>query len=492
MRLLQWKSKKWNPMADFYDGWNASTGATRTISRPIQWDYSVVAFLDSSEDLFSKSVPISFIRKVFESMNHYSRHTFIVQTENDSELKRFDSKLHWSENIWIGVPVGIDDSESKINNLVSINAKNKFLIIEPPLMDFKLEGIDWVVVSGEICTEENPLTVEWARAIKAKCEKANVPFYFKQWDNKKWNPNPNDPTMSSLHSYYAKGGCQLDGKLYLTNNRIPKFRTRTIKLFGKDYYIMDDMVNSIVTIWELKSYLPMSKGNKYTELKEDIKKHGFRDEILVWQTPEGKRLVVEGHTRVRIQRTLGCTSIPYKEIKENFKSIDDIKLWMVRHQLQRRNLSNIERVKYAFMSKDAIQEQARENLARAGRGEDVESIDTYEEIAKLAGVGRTTVVRYNDVITKGSKTTIKQLYDGKLSISSAHAKIKADPYIGEEQSSQTPNEPIILVFDNIEDGIKAFEQGEIDDFLLTRLDNASQILKKKASRKIGIFSKVKR
>jgi protein gp37 len=473
-------------MTDYTKGWNATSGASKTISLPSRWEYSVVAYLDSSQDLFSKEVSISFIRTVFERMNRCSNHTFIVQTENDTILKKFDSKLHWSENIWIGVPVGINDSESKINNLVSIKAKNRFLIIEPPLIDFKLDGIDWVVVSGESCTEENPLTVEWVRAIKAKCEKANVPFYFKQWDNIKWNPNPDDPTMNGLHTYYAKGGCQLDGKLYLTNDRIPKFKTPTIKLFGKDYYVMDDMF-SVATIWELKSYLPMSKGNQYAELKEDIKNYGIRDAILVWETPEGDQLVVEGHTRVRIQRALGYISIEHKRIYEDFKSIDEIKLWMVRHQLQRRNLSNTERVMYAYLSKDTIQEQAKKNLSKAGKGEGVESIDTYEEIAKLAGVGRTTVVRYNDVITKGSKTTIKKLHDGKLSISSAHSKIKTDPDIREKQPPPTSNEPAILVFDNIQDGIKAFEQGEIEDFLITRFDKASQILKKKVGRKIGIF-----
>jgi protein gp37 len=47
-----------------------------------------------------------------------------------------------------------------------------------------------------------------------------VAFFFKQWGKKKFNPDPNDPTISAQHPQHAKGGCQLNGKVYRNMPRI--------------------------------------------------------------------------------------------------------------------------------------------------------------------------------------------------------------------------------------------------------------------------------
>ena len=66
-------------------------------------------------------------------------------------------------------------------------------------------------------------------------------------------------------------------------------------------------------------------------------------------------------------------------------------------------------------------ERAKENLAKAGRGDDVDNkVDTILEIAKLAGVGRTTVARYRKVINKGSDKLINKMLRGDVSITSAY------------------------------------------------------------------------
>ena len=37
---------------------------------------------------------------------------------------------------------------------------------------------------------------------------------FKQWGKKEFNVNPEDPTIASDNEQHAKGGCQLNGKVY--------------------------------------------------------------------------------------------------------------------------------------------------------------------------------------------------------------------------------------------------------------------------------------
>ena len=83
---------------------------------------------------------------------------------------------------------------------------------------------------------------------------------------------------------------------------------------------------------------------------------------------------------------------------------------MIKHQFKRRNLSSLERIELAYHSKETIEKAAKENLSKAGKGEDItKPIDTYDEIAKLAGVGRTSVVRYSGVISKAPETLVKKM-----------------------------------------------------------------------------------
>ena len=42
-------------------------------------------------------------------------------------------------------------------------------------------GLDWVVVGGESGPGARPMHPDWPRAIRDQCERAGVPFFFKQW-----------------------------------------------------------------------------------------------------------------------------------------------------------------------------------------------------------------------------------------------------------------------------------------------------------------------
>ena len=60
----------------------------------------------------------------------------------------------------------------------------RFLSIEPllgPIADLDLAGIHWVIGGGESGRTPRPLDERWVMEIKAQCELAAVPFFFKQW-----------------------------------------------------------------------------------------------------------------------------------------------------------------------------------------------------------------------------------------------------------------------------------------------------------------------
>jgi hypothetical protein len=76
-----------------------------------------------------------------------------------------------------------------------------FLSIEPLLEDLgeiNLAGIHWVIVGGESGAGARPMQKEWVLSLRDQCERAKVPFFFKQWGGVR----------------KSKAGRELDGKNY--------------------------------------------------------------------------------------------------------------------------------------------------------------------------------------------------------------------------------------------------------------------------------------
>jgi protein gp37 len=183
-----------------------------TLEEPYGWKKSRVVFVNSMSDLFHPDVPIDFIQDVFRVMRENPRHVFQVLTKRTELLLEYDSQnlLEWAENIWMGTSVEDKRVMHRIDTLQETNAATKFLSCEPligPLPDMKLDGIHWVIVGGESGHSPRPMKAEWVIDIKEQCEKAGVPFFFKQWGgrNKKktgrklegttWNDMPEMPVM---------------------------------------------------------------------------------------------------------------------------------------------------------------------------------------------------------------------------------------------------------------------------------------------------------
>jgi len=446
------------------------------LDEPNKWKKPTTVFVNSMSDLFHKDMKIEFLQKIFKVMNDTPQHTYQVLTKRHHEITKYSKDLNWSDNIWMGVSVGSESGVRRIEHLVNSGAKHKFLSVEPlleELPDLNLKGIDWVIVGGESGDNSSrPVELDWILKVKKNCDQQGVTFFFKQWGMKKFNPNPNDPTMDKRHRYYAKGGCMINGKIYLSNPSNPNSPdTPTLELFGNEYYIMDDY-SDLKSIWELKSYLPFMEEDLYEQLKTDIKLNGLNDPILFIVTPDGEKLVIEGHTRLKACIELKIKNIPSKEVKDNFESIDDIKLWMVRHQFQRRNLSNIEKIELALLSKETIEKMAKDNLYKAGKNKEIEkSIDTYAEIAKIAGVGRTSVFMYSSIMDKASDSVKQKLRKGDISITSAYDKVKD---ISEKKIAKSVNKPNdYKILDSIEEAQKLLADGKIQGVAV--LKNKAQI-----------------
>ncbi len=88
-------------------------------------------------------------------------------------------------HIWWGVSVeNRRHGLPRIGHLREADPAMAFLSVEPLLEDlgeFDLSGIDWVIVGGESGHGARPMREEWVEGIRQLCERAGVPFFFKQW-----------------------------------------------------------------------------------------------------------------------------------------------------------------------------------------------------------------------------------------------------------------------------------------------------------------------
>jgi protein gp37 len=176
------------------------------LSEPLRWKTPRIIFVNSMSDLFHKDVPEDYVAQVCRVMEQANWHTYQVLTKRSSILRnllqgrlRFAAELPY---VWWGVSV--EDrfhGLPRVEHLRQAPASVRFLSIEPLLEDLgkiSLEGIHWVIVGGESGPGARPMQREWVLAIRDQCQKAGVPFFFKQWGGVR----------------KKKAGRELDGRTY--------------------------------------------------------------------------------------------------------------------------------------------------------------------------------------------------------------------------------------------------------------------------------------
>lgn len=155
------------------------------LEEPLKRKKSTVYFVNSMSDLFHEDIPFSFIDRVFETIQRANWHTFQILTKRAERMAQYFAQKQAPVNAWLGVTVeNKKHGLPRIDHLRAINAKIRFLSMEPLLEDigkFDLQHIHWVIVGGESGPNARPMKTEWVESIQDQCAKQKVAFFFKQW-----------------------------------------------------------------------------------------------------------------------------------------------------------------------------------------------------------------------------------------------------------------------------------------------------------------------
>jgi protein gp37 len=154
------------------------------LTQPYRWRNPRVVFVNSMSDLFHAKVPLSFVRRVFQTIADTPQHTYQVLTKRSARLRKVAGQLDWPPNLWMGVSVENPGALPRVEDLRQVPAAVRFLSCEPllaRLAGLDLAGIDWVIAGGESGPRVRPVDIDWVRDIRDRCQDAAVPFFFKQW-----------------------------------------------------------------------------------------------------------------------------------------------------------------------------------------------------------------------------------------------------------------------------------------------------------------------
>jgi protein gp37 len=176
------------------------------LAEPLRWKKPMMIFVNSMSDLFHKDVPDDFILKIVLVMRMANWHTYQVLTKRSERLRDMLQTTLAEEaaapHIWWGVSVeNRRHGLPRVEHLRAAPARVRMLSVEPLLEDlgeFSLDGIHWVIAGGESGHGARPMQREWVISVRDQCERAGVPFFFKQWGGVR----------------KSKAGRELDGRTY--------------------------------------------------------------------------------------------------------------------------------------------------------------------------------------------------------------------------------------------------------------------------------------
>lgn len=142
---------------------------------------------------------------------------------------------------------------------------------------------------------------------------------------------------------------------------------------------------TLVIMDELRNLLDLPSDEERKELERNlIEDGGPRDPLVIW---DEENAIIDGHNRYGICK---AHDLPYKTVRKSFKDIAQVKEWMLRNQLGRRNLSPV-RFTYYMGTLYNLHKQD------TGKREKMDET-TAEKIGKQFQVSERTVRRAGDEV----------------------------------------------------------------------------------------------
>lgn len=168
---------------------------TKTVfDLPLRLKQPSKIFTCSLTDFFHEAID-SYRNEAWDIIRRCPQHTFQILTKRPERILENlpdDWGTGWG-NVWMGTSCGSNHSRERMEDLIKVEAKIKFLSLEPlwgPVDILIPWGgganyFDWIIVGGESGNENGkyryrPCELSWIEGIVEACKNLNIPVFVKQ------------------------------------------------------------------------------------------------------------------------------------------------------------------------------------------------------------------------------------------------------------------------------------------------------------------------
>lgn len=176
---------------------------------------------------------------------------------------------------------------------------------------------------------------------------------------------------------------------------------------------------------ELLAYIDPLTPEEHAALERSLLTEGCRDALVLWG-----EVLVDGHNRYGICQKHG---LPFNTLQNTqFKSLDDVHLWMIDQHLGRRSVSDFQRGVLALRKKDILTARAQvaptasvDVAAAAAQTEATpapvapESMVSREAIAKAARISSNAISQIEKIQKSAAPELVAAVKSGTISINAA-------------------------------------------------------------------------
>jgi N6-adenosine-specific RNA methylase IME4 len=185
---------------------------------------------------------------------------------------------------------------------------------------------------------------------------------------------------------------------------------------------------------EFQALIPPLTVEEYKGLEENLLTNGCLDSLKLWD-----EILIDGHNRHDI-----CTKngIEYKTEPLEFADRDAALVWIIRNQLDRRNIPLYERGRLELLQASTLEKQAKENLSKAGKEthsnqykkeqpfqnseKAVTPVHVIKRISQSSGISTDTLSRIKKLEAVAPEPVKAKLRTGEMSINQAYKAVKRE------------------------------------------------------------------
>ena len=172
--------------------------------------------------------------------------------------------------------------------------------------------------------------------------------------------------------------------------------------------------------------IPPLTDEEHAGLEASLIEHGCIDPLVCWDRGDSA-ILLDGHNRLAICDGRG---LEFETHLIELPDRDAAKVWIIRNQFARRNLTPYQRAELALQLEPLVAAKAKARQRESGGAVPQKSakppIDTRAEIAKAAGVSHDTIAKAKFLTEHADEDTKQKLRTGETSVNRAYTEAKRE------------------------------------------------------------------